>query len=111
MAQPPLLCEEGNIPNSTSRQFIHTFTDRRYSSATTELIDGLLEFDLADSTLPGRWLRDQRSRRKAHVKDDGRRHCMRTRLHFVHLLGRRRLSTASARFGASFAHGETVRMD
>src|SRR5437667_11453013 len=24
----PLLCEEGNIPNSTSRQFVHTIYDR-----------------------------------------------------------------------------------
>src|SRR5213594_4570399 len=37
MPQPPLLCEEGNIPNSTSRQFIHTFY-RPYNWITLLLV-------------------------------------------------------------------------
>src|SRR5213593_539529 len=31
MPQPPLLCEEGNIPHSTFLQFIHTPYDRAYN--------------------------------------------------------------------------------
>src|SRR5438093_7208976 len=68
MPQPPLLCEEGNIPHSTFLQFIHTFYDRPRSLAFDIVGGHRPPLELGRSTTAARPRQVRGSRRQRVVK-------------------------------------------